>query len=107
MPARLDPMPTRVVPVRAGLLRLALALVASAPVIAATPSTATADSAAYNAAVTRDAPVSFWPLDDTAGPTVADARGRNAGTARGGVTFGEPGAMAGSTALRLDGNALV
>jgi hypothetical protein len=91
------------------LPRLAGALVALLAIVAAgayLPSRANAEAGAYTANVLRDGPVSFWPLDEPAGPTVFDLLLRNPGSAQN-ATFDQPGAMAGSSALGFHGTGVV
>jgi hypothetical protein len=49
--------------------------------------------------------VSYWRLGESEGPTAVDSKGGNDGTYAGGVTLGQPGALAGSTdtAVLLNG----
>ncbi len=51
-------------------------------------------------------PLAWWKLDDPVGsPTAADSSGNGyTGTVNGGVTFGQPGPVAGHTAALFDGS---
>lgn len=49
----------------------------------------------YNAIVLWDQPAALWRLDETSGPTAADAIGSNDGSYVGGVTFAAAGALPG------------
>ena len=59
----------------------------------------------YAASVMAGGPTSYWRLDDTHAPAVADSSDQlEGGTSFGGVTFNQPGATAdGSTAITTDG----
>jgi hypothetical protein len=59
----------------------------------------------YGKSVTANAPSLFWRLDDTAGPTAADATANNRnGTFTGGVTYGQPAAVPGlGSSVALNG----
>ncbi len=60
----------------------------------------------YGQSVVADDPDFFWRLGEATGPTAADASGENEpGTYGTGVTYGQPGAVAGTTdtAVTLDG----
>ncbi len=60
----------------------------------------------YGQAVFNDGPALYWPLDDTAGPTVADVSGNgDSGKAIGGVAFGTSSPVEGpsGTGVTLDG----
>jgi hypothetical protein len=66
-------------------------------------------ASAYTAQVASDAPAGYWRLGDAAGSTAAaDSSGNgDTGTVEGGVTFGQPGAIAsdpGHTAAAFDGS---
>ena len=61
----------------------------------------------YGKAVYNDSPELYWRLDDTSGPTAADASGNNAtGVYSGGVTYQVPSPVTGSngTAVTFDGS---
>ena len=65
---------------------------------------ANANTSAYALAVLADAPVAYWRLGETGGTQALDSAGTNHGTLSGGITLGQPGALAdGSTAMRFDG----
>jgi serine protease len=51
----------------------------------------------YPQAVTGDAPISYWRLDETSGTTAADSVGTNPGTYSGGPTLGAAGLLASAT----------
>jgi hypothetical protein len=59
---------------------------------------------AYRQAVMADAPLSYWRLNETAGPVAKDEMGRVDGTYSGGCSFGVPGATRVGTAVHFDGN---
>jgi hypothetical protein len=64
-----------------------------------------ADHRNYAQAVGLDGPVSHWRLDGLVGTSVIDTVGTNPGTAFGGVTPGQPGALAdGSAAMLFNGS---
>jgi PKD repeat protein len=76
-----------------------------APVLANPGVQSNADRWDYALAVRADAPVSYWRLGETAGTSAADSAGTNPGTLVGGVTPGQPGALAdGNAALLLNGS---
>jgi hypothetical protein len=60
----------------------------------------------YAATVLADGPVAYWRLGETSGTDAADTAGTNTGTYTGGVTLGQPGALAGdgNGAARFDGS---
>ncbi len=61
-------------------------------------------SSAYEAAVDSDSPSIFWRYGETAGPVVADSGStQDAGLSQGGVSYGQAGAVSGSTAVTTDG----
>jgi PKD repeat protein len=64
-----------------------------------------APPASYRSLVLGDGPVSYWRLGETSGTVAADRAGTNAGSVRGGVTLGAPGALAGDsdTSMSFDG----
>jgi len=53
--------------------------------------------ASYQAEVLTDGPRAYWRLGETSGTVAADAAGTNPGTYTGGVTLGQPSALAGDT----------
>ena len=60
---------------------------------------------AYESQIMQDSPASYWPLDESSGPTVYDEVGGRNGVATGNVTFGVPGLGAGlGTAESFDGS---
>jgi PKD repeat protein len=61
---------------------------------------------AYSSLVLADGPVSYWRLGEASGTTAADSAGTNAGSVRGGVIFGAPGALIGDsdTSMSFDGS---
>ncbi|HEX8742259.1 MAG TPA: LamG domain-containing protein [Thermoleophilaceae bacterium] len=69
-------------------------------------STGLGGPATYDGIVTgNDLTVSYWRLGEEGGTTAIDSKGNNDGTYVGGVTLGQPGALAGNadTAVALDG----
>ena len=68
----------------------------------------------YDSVVLADSPSSYWKLNESSGPTFADATGGgNTGMAQavsdngiyvGGVTFGQPGIISTDNAITLDGS---
>ncbi len=63
------------------------------------------DGSDYLQLVLAAGPAGYWRLSDTAGAEAADSAGSNTGTRFGGVTIGQPGALAdGSAAMRFDGS---
>lgn len=68
----------------------------------------------YDSVVLADSPSSYWKLNESSGPTLADSTGGgNTATAQaisdnglyvGGVTYGQPGAISGDNAVTLDGS---
>jgi hypothetical protein len=76
--------------------------VASRPIAPAAPPV----DGTYLSQVLQDGPAGFWRLDETgAASPAADASGNGrSGTYSGGVTFGQPGATAGGTAVGYDGS---
>ena len=50
------------------------------------------DQAAYGDVVSGDAPVSYWRLDEAAGPIAADEMATNPGVYQGTPTYGQDGA---------------
>jgi PKD repeat protein len=66
---------------------------------------ASSSEGAYARQVLADGATSYWPLDERSGTTVKDAAGVYTARARGGVTLGAPGAIAGDngTAATFDG----
>lgn len=58
----------------------------------------------YSDQVIRDGAIAYWRLDETSGIIAKDSIGGNDGTISGGVTLGQPGALAdSSTAMRFNG----
>ena len=61
-------------------------------------------SGAYEAAVDQDNPSIFWRYGENAGPVVADSGASHvAGVSQGTVSYGQAGAVSGSTAITTDG----
>src|SRR5262249_36888066 len=61
--------------------------------------------AAFAHAVSVDAPVAYWRLGGLAGATADDSAGTSPATIVGGITRGQPGALAdGSRAMAFDGS---
>ena len=54
----------------------------------------TGDDAAYETAVSDDVPLSYWRLDEAAGPFAADEQAANPGTYQGSPGYVQPGAEA-------------
>jgi hypothetical protein len=76
-----------------------------APILTNPGSQTNSGISGYAPAVLSDAPVAYWRLGETTGTSAADSAGRNAGTAVGGVVFGQPGALAdGNTAMLFNGS---
>ena len=73
-----------------------------------------AGGGSYDSTVLADSPTSYWKLNETTGPTFADAtNGGNSATAiagsdnglyQGGVTYGQSGAISTDSAIALDGS---
>ncbi len=61
-------------------------------------------TAAYANIVVADAPVSYWRVGQPSGSVAPDTMGVNLASHLGGFTLGEPGAVAGDTAVRLNGS---
>jgi hypothetical protein len=60
---------------------------------------------AYRDQVVADGAVAYWRLDEASGTTAVDVIGGKNGTISGGVTLGQPGALAdGNQAMRFDGS---
>ena len=77
--------------------------VATYPVVLSAAQVSAHDAArtgAYAATVLADAPVGYWRLDDSAGPSAAAAVG-SAGSYVGSVGYAVPGAVTGSSAVHL------
>ena len=55
---------------------------------------AVGDQAAYGLLVAGDGPVSYWRLDEAAGPVAVDEMAANYGTFKGTPVYGQPGAVA-------------
>ncbi len=75
-------------------------------VLVAFSAAATPTYADYQSTILADNPLGYWRLGDAVSPTVIDSSGNSLhGTANGGVTFGEAGALAGdpNTAFDFDG----
>ncbi len=71
-----------------------------------TAKTSPAATPSYENEVLADSPSGFWELGESSGTTAQDSSGNNApGTYQGGVTLGQPGALAGdpSTSAQFDG----
>lgn len=64
---------------------------------------ATAPQETYVEAVTADAPMAYYRFAEGSGTTAVDETGLRPGTYTGGVTLGVAGAIAGNTALLLNG----
>jgi hypothetical protein len=76
-----------------------------APILSTPGSQINSDVFGYAEAVVADAPVGYWRLGETAGIGAADSVGTNPGTAVGGVTLGQSGALAdGNPAMLFNGS---
>ncbi len=76
-----------------------------APVMTAPGNLTNADNEGYAQVVLADGPVAYWRLGDTSGAPAWDSAGTNVVMPIGGVTFGQPGALADSNpAIRFDGS---
>jgi large repetitive protein len=85
---------------------MAVALSGCGATTAAAPPASPTSAPSYNAAVLSDAPVAYWRMGEASGATMADqSTNGNNGVYQGGVTLGQPGAIAGdgNTAVALDG----
>ncbi len=79
-----------------------VSVVASTAVVVANASVA---SASPSAPILADAPVGYWPLDETSGSTAYDATANGLdGTIVGGVTLGVTGPGGSGTAMRFNGS---
>lgn len=58
----------------------------------------------YYGAVMADGPVSFWRLGELSGKVGSDQLGANRGSYLGGLTLGQLGAVAGNSAVKLNGS---
>src|SRR5260370_23713151 len=90
-----------------GVLLVAVALGATLGGSASAQTSCAVGSSSYGSAVAGTAGlVSYWRLGESSGSVACDSRGSSPGSYVGGVTLGQPGALAGdpATSVRLDGS---
>ena len=88
-----------------GLIRFAVSTAAAVACVFGLAGGASAQTAgsSYADVVVGDGPVSFWRVGEASGAVALDAVGANRGGYFGGFALGQPGAVAGDTAVSLNG----